>query len=98
LKALKKLFLESFLSSPFPSLVQNSESTLKFRYKEKIFYSEGGEAVEQVTSSYGDCPIPGDFQGEAGSGPGQADLAVVSLFATENRWPSEAPSNQFYQL
>ena len=24
--------------------------------------------------------VPGDFQGEAGSGPGQPDLAVVSLF------------------
>ena len=27
-----------------------------------------------------DAPIPGDFQGEAGSGPGQPDLAEVPLF------------------
>ena len=23
------------------------------------------------------CPVPGDFQGEAGSGPGQPDLVPV---------------------
>ena len=38
-------------------------------------------------------PIPGDFQGEAGWGPGQPDLAVVSLFIAETGWPSEVPSN-----
>ena len=47
---------------------------------EKIFYSGGGEAVEQVDQRCGGWPVPGDFQGKAGSGPGQLDLAVVSLF------------------
>ena len=43
-----------------------------------IFYSESGEALEQVAMC---CfPIPEDFQREAGSGHGQPDLAVVSLF------------------
>jgi len=28
----------------------------------------------------GGCPVPGDFQGEGGSGCGQSDLAAVSLF------------------
>ena len=47
------------------------------RHKEKVFCSE---ALEQVAQRCGGCPIPGDFQGEAGSSPGQHDLAVVSLF------------------
>ena len=42
------------------------------------------EICPTVTSYWwlpsGRCPIPGDFQGKAGSGPGQPDLAVVSLF------------------
>lgn len=34
-------------------------------------------------------PIPGDFQGEVGSAPGQPDRAVVSLFTagSRTRWP-----------
>jgi len=32
--------------------------------------------LEQVTYCCGRCPVPGDFQGEAGSGPGQPDLSV----------------------
>ena len=43
---------------------------------EKIFYSEGGDALEQVAQRCGLCPIPGDCQGEAGAGPGQPDLTV----------------------
>ena len=39
-----------------------------------------GEAQEWVAQRCGGCLIPGEFQGEAGSGPGQPDLAVVSLF------------------
>jgi len=46
----------------------------------KTFYSEGGEAQEQVSQRCGACPVPGDFQGKTGSNPGQPDLAVVSLF------------------
>lgn len=34
-------------------------------------------------SYLGWCPIPGDFQGKAGSGPGQPDVVVVSLFIAE---------------
>ena len=43
---------------------------------EKIFYSEGSEALEQVAQRCGLCPTPGDCQGEAGAGPGQPDIAV----------------------
>ena len=39
-----------------------------------------GEALAQVAQRCSGCPIPGDFQGQAGSDPGQPDLAVVSLF------------------
>mgnify|MGYP001855248482 CR=1 len=35
--------------------------------------------VEQVAQRCGGCSIPGDFQDNSGSGPGQPDLAVVSL-------------------
>jgi len=38
--------------------------------------SEGGEALEQGAHCCGGCPVPGDFEGKAKSGPGQADLAV----------------------
>ena len=34
----------------------------------KMLYSEGGEALDQVAQRCGGCPIPGDFQGEAGPG------------------------------
>jgi len=40
-----------------------------------VFYSEGGEALEQVAQRY-DCPIPGDFQGQGGPVSEQLDLAV----------------------
>ena len=32
--------------------------------------------LEQVSQRCGRSPVPGDFQGEAGSSPGQPDLAV----------------------
>ena len=49
-------------------------------YKEKVFNSEGGEALEQIAQRCGGCPIHGDFQGKAGPGPGQPDVAVMFLF------------------
>jgi len=45
-------------------------------YKEKIFYSEGGETLELVAQRCDGCPIPGDIQGWAGSGSEQPDVAV----------------------
>ena len=36
----------------------------------------GSDLLEEVAQRYGGCPIPGSCQGEAGSGPGQPDLAV----------------------
>ena len=44
--------------------------------RKKVFYSEGGEALELVAQRCGACSVPGDFQGEAESGPGQPDLPV----------------------
>ena len=36
-------------------------SNLK-RYKEKVFYCEGGKALEQIALRYGGCPVTADFQ------------------------------------
>ena len=44
--------------------------------KKIVFYSEGGEALEQAAQRCGGCSVPGDFQGEAGSGSGQSGLVV----------------------
>jgi len=41
---------------------------------EEIFYNEGGETIEQVAQRDGRCPIPGNIQGQAGSGSEQPDL------------------------
>ena len=32
------------------------------RYKEKVFFREDGEALEQVAQRCGAYPVPGDFQ------------------------------------
>ena len=45
-------------------------------YKEKVFYREGDEALEQVAQRCGEFPIPGDFQGQVRPGSEQPDLAV----------------------
>lgn len=42
----------------------------------KKTYSEDGKALVQVAQKCDRCPVPGDFHSEAGTGPGQADLAV----------------------
>ena len=43
----------------------------------------------------GKPPAPGDFKGKAGSGPGQPDVAVVSMCVAGSwtGWPSEVHSN-----
>jgi len=33
-----------------------------------MFYSKGSEALEQVAQRGGECPIPGDIQGQVGWG------------------------------
>jgi len=45
-----------------------------------ISHSESGEALEQVAQRGDGCPVPGDLQCKVGSGSGQHDLAVLSLF------------------
>ena len=39
---------------------------IQIGYKEKVFNSEGGEALKQVAQRGGGCRIPGDIQGQAG--------------------------------
>ena len=51
------------------------EGRCRLDIRKKVFYSEGGEALEQDAQCCG-CLVPRDFQGEAGSGPGQLHLAV----------------------
>jgi len=46
------------------------------RDSETRFYNNGGEALEQIAQRGGGCPVPGDIQGQAGSGSEQAVLAV----------------------
>lgn len=38
---------------------------MQARHKEEIFYSEGGDMLEQVAQRKGRCPIPGKIQGHA---------------------------------
>ena len=44
------------------------------RYKEELFYDEGGEALAQVAQRGCRYPIPGNIQGEVGRGSEQPDL------------------------
>ena len=45
----------------------------RFRYKEDIFYNEGGKTLEEVAQRGGRCPIPGNIQGQVGRGSEQPD-------------------------
>ena len=40
----------------------------------EILYSEGGEALAQLSRELCVCPIPGGVQGQAGWSPGQPQL------------------------
>ena len=40
------------------------------------FFTQGGEALEQVAQGGCGCPIPGGIQGQAGCGSGQPGLVV----------------------
>ena len=39
---------------------------IQIRYKEKILYSEGGEALAQAAQRSCGCPIPGRALGQVG--------------------------------
>jgi len=47
---------------------------MQTRYKEETVYSEGGETLEQVAQRRGQCPIPGNVQGQVGRGSEKPDL------------------------
>lgn len=51
--------------------------------------------MEQAAQRCGWCPIPGDIQGKAGSGPGLPDLAVhiPSSQGSWTGWLLKVPSN-----
>ena len=44
------------------------------RYKEDIFYNEGGETLEHFAQRGGRCPNPGNVQGQLGWGSEQFDV------------------------
>ena len=50
------------------------EVDIRTRYKEEIFYNEGGETLEQVAQRGGRCPIPENIQDQVGWGSKQPDL------------------------
>jgi len=52
------------------------EGRFTVHIRQKFFYDKSGEALEQVAQIGGECPIPGDSQGQAGRGSEQPDLAV----------------------
>ena len=57
---------------------------IQIGYREEAFYSEDGEALEQVAQRGGGCPIPRDIQGQAGPGSELRGLAVgAPLFIAE---------------
>ena len=45
------------------------------RFKKEIFYTEGGETLAQFAQRGGQCPIPGNIQGQIGLGSEQPDPA-----------------------
>lgn len=65
----------------------------------KVFYSEGGEAVEQAAQGVGECPIPRNIQGQAEWLFEQPDLVeYVSHRKNWSRWSLKVPSNSNYSM
>ena len=54
--------------------MQTKEEWIQTGYKEDIFYGEGAEILEWVAQRGGQCPIPGNTQGQVGRGSEQPDL------------------------
>ena len=50
-------------------------SSLPSLFRRK-FFTQGGDALEQVAQGSCGCPIPGGIEGQAGCGSGQPDLVV----------------------
>lgn len=66
-----------------------------------FFYSEGGEAVEQVAQRAGGYPIPRNIQGQAERLFEQPDLVEnVTRYYRKNwsRWSLKVPSSLNYSL
>lgn len=52
---------------------------IQTRYKEEIFYDEGGETLEQVAQGSCGCPVIGSVWDQVGRGFEQSDLVKESL-------------------
>ena len=66
------------------------EGRFRVGCREKFFYSEGSETLEQIVPKCGGYLIHGGFQDQAGLGPEQAALAaIVPIFLQENLQESQ---------
>ena len=60
------------------------------------YLKKGGEALEQAVQRCGGCPVPGDFQGEAGIRPWatwSSCACPCSLQGSWTKWLLKIPSN-----
>jgi len=71
------------------------------RYREEIFYTEGGEILAQVAQRGGRCPIPAKIQGQDGQVSEQPDLVEddpAHCRGVGTQRPLKIPSNPNYSV
>ena len=68
---------------------------MQTRYKEEIFYHEGGGTLEQIAQRVSEGPIPGNIQSQAGQGSEQPGL--VEDIPAHCRCLSQMPSKGPFQ-
>jgi len=54
-------------------MVLNQDRVIQTRFKEEIFYNEGGEILAELAQRGGQCPIPGNTQDQVGRGSEHPD-------------------------
>lgn len=54
--------------------MREPEGLVQIRYKEDVFYSEGGKALAQIAQRNCGCPTPGTVQGQVGCSLDQLGL------------------------
>jgi len=71
------------------------EGRFRLDLRNTFFYSEGGETLAQVTQRGGQCPIPGNIQGQSGRALSNLVWWKMLLLMAEGwtRWPLKVPSN-----
>ncbi|KAK4833031.1 hypothetical protein QYF61_027413 [Mycteria americana] len=56
------------------TVVKTQKGRFRLDKRKKFFYDEGGETLEQVVQRGGQCPIPGNIQGQVERASEQPDL------------------------